>query len=900
VFELGRRVTGSERIGLRAVPEHSGNKCYFRRHSGCDLISVLKNSVRDLRHSARSLWRSPAVTLALLFTIALGIGTNAVIHGLTRGLVRGRSPIVDAERVVSIFGRAGAAGAFDQISREEYQWFRARVNTFEWVGAAQVSQRAVMLGERSVVLTVAAVTPEVGRLFGLPFGRGVVFGHVAAVSVKHVRIGDAEFPVDGVAPPALAGLYADRPVDLWMTLREASPGKLWVVARLRPGVTAEESGHACCEVMPYTGMTRRTAAGIERVSAVLEFGAGLVLLIACANVACFQLGRAAHQSKETSIRVALGAGRTRLASAVLSDSLVLALSGGALGVLLADWTSRIVPALLFPEDAASLVLFPNATAILLWSATTLGIIIVCGLAPVMETPHAHPADVLRTESSGASGRSRAVRALLVSVQMACCCVLVISTGYLHQGLRTALRTGASQRFGEIILATVHAHPDAGLRYFSDIERAASNLPGVSVRGWTTRLPGNQPAWRSYRIEPRTMQMRELVLDVAAFNSESLDRLRLPPVTGRSFGLADQACRTAIVNEEAAVKLFAAHTVGRIAYDGLGRPVVLIGIVASRDASRPARPTIYYDATRGGGSVPATKSSARFRTHVAAELETVELNTNVVSPEYFDAAGFVLLAGRLFPDKAQNGYCRVGVVNRQAAELYFRGDATGTAVIDEAGRRTEIIGVVQPARLGTLERVDEPAIYLPMEQDHQPRMTVFLAVPSATDGMLVNVRRTLEPVPGRWPLAPMVVRSLETHLSQTGLAQLRVATVILGASAVTGLLLSGLGLYAMLSDTARRQRREIAIRIALGARPRDVVGWVLSHGAKLAAAGTIAGMVASVVIARLLSRVAMTDELPAAWVWMAGPVMLASVVAVTSMLPARRSLMIDPVRALRDE
>jgi hypothetical protein len=283
-----------------------------------------------------------------------------------------------------------------------------------------------------------------------------------------------------------------------------------------------------------------------------------------------------------------------------------------------------------------------------------------------------------------------------------------------------------------------------------------------------------------------------------------------------------------------------------------------------------------------------------------ELETVEVNTNVVSPEYFTAAGFTLLAGRLFPDDVQNGHCRVGVVNRQAAELFFRGDATGSAVIDEAGRRTEIIGVVQPARLGTLERADEPAIYLPMEQEHQPRMTVLLAVPKATDDMLVNVRRALEPVPGRWPLGPMAVRSLETHLRQTGLAELRVATVILGASAVTGLVLGGLGLYGMLSDTARRQRREIAIRIALGARPRDIVGWVLIRGAKLAAAGTIAGMIASVVIARLLSRVAMTDESPAAWVWMAGPVMLGSVVALASMLPARRSLMIDPVRALRDE
>jgi hypothetical protein len=506
------------------------------------VIWVLTNSVRDLRHSVRTLSRSPAVTLALLFTIALGIGTNAAIHGLTRGLVRGPSPIVDAERVVSIFGRAGSAGASEQISQDEYRRFRSRVDTFEWVGAAQVSQRGVMLGDRSVILTIAGITPEISHLFGLPLERGVVFSHAAATPVKHVRIGGAELPVNGVAPPVLAGLYADRPVDLWMTLRDDSPSKLWVLAKLRPGVNSEESGDACCAVMPYAGITQRTAAAIERVSAVLQFAAGLVLLIACANVASFQLGRSAQQTKGTSIRVALGAGRAKLAGAVLADSLVLGLSGGALGVLLATWTSRIVPALLFPEDAESLVLFADGTAILLWSATAMGIIVGCGLVPVLQTPHAHPANVLRRESSGASARSRAVRALLVTAQMACCCVLIISTGYLHQGFRAALQTSVSRRLGETVLATVHAHPDVGLRYFRDIERAASSLPGVSVRGWTTRLPGNQPAWRSYRIEPRTVPLREVTLDVAPFTSESPDRLRLPPVGGRLFRLADQTVR----------------------------------------------------------------------------------------------------------------------------------------------------------------------------------------------------------------------------------------------------------------------------------------------------------------------------------------------------------------------
>jgi ABC-type antimicrobial peptide transport system permease subunit len=169
------------------------------------------------------------------------------------------------------------------------------------------------------------------------------------------------------------------------------------------------------------------------------------------------------------------------------------------------------------------------------------------------------------------------------------------------------------------------------------------------------------------------------------------------------------------------------------------------------------------------------------------------------------------------------------------------------------------------------------------------MTMLLGVPNASDEIVLNVRRALELVPGAGP-QPMTVRSMERFLIQTGLAPLRVAMVILRASAVTALLLSVLGLYGTLSDSARRQRRETAVRIALGATPRHVIGRVLGEGGRLAAAGTLAGMAGSLLISRLLSRIAMMDEAPPAWVWMAGPLLLAGMVAVASAIPARRSLL----------
>ncbi|MGH9627638.1 MAG: FtsX-like permease family protein [Bryobacteraceae bacterium] len=338
---------------------------------------MLIGFLRDLRYSARGLARTPGVTLALLFTIALGIGSNTVVHGLIQGLVRGRSP--DVERVVSIFERAAFGPGSGQISYSDYQRLRARSDLFEWVGAAQAAQRAVLLDGQSAVITVAAVTPDVERLFGLQLEQGVILSHALAERVKHVDIGGVRAAVFGVAPPSLSGLYTDRSVDLWMTLGEEKLRRVWVLARLRPGVTAEEVSDACCRVLPYTGMTPETLAGLERVGALLQLAAGLVLLIACANVASFQLGRATSRSKETSIRVTLGAGRGRLARGVRADSLVVSLLGGALGLVLGVWTSRIMPALVFEQDAEFIVHVPDAASVLLWPAIALGIIIACGL-----------------------------------------------------------------------------------------------------------------------------------------------------------------------------------------------------------------------------------------------------------------------------------------------------------------------------------------------------------------------------------------------------------------------------------------------------------------------------------------------------------------------------------------
>jgi putative ABC transport system permease protein len=870
--------------------------------------------------------RTPGVALALLFTIALGIGSNVSIHGFAQGLTGPQAAVSSIDRVVSVFGRDAHREA-GPLSYQEYLALKTRRDTFEWIGAARISRSAVEWAGLSETVSVAALTPDVARLLGLTLDGGVVVsqrmwrsesGAAAGVHGNPIHIDGADTHVNGVAPNSLEGVYRDRAIDIWMPLREEgllgvdlSGRGFWVLGRLRRGVSAVQAQSAVrgnrsgeVQILPYTGMTPEMSAGLSRVGMLFGLAAGAVFFVACANVACFLLGRAFARSREISVRVAVGASRGQLAGESLSDSIVISIAGGALGVLLAGWTSRAIPALLFEQDAERLLFAPDLFGIVAASAACVGVTIGCGLLPVIAIPHDRPAMVLRRESAGPSRAVRRLRTSLVVAQMASCCVLVICTATLFDGLRTALQTTAGHRLGHVILATVQARPDVGVDtgYFERVERAAGSMAGVSVMAWAARLPGSRPTWQSFRVDPAQLPLREATMDMAWFTPDSFQFFAPWPTAGRMFGVADRNCRVAIVNEEAAAELFGRYTVGRTIRDFSGLPVEIIGVVARLKvdtAARENRPSIYYDYTDRKASSPDGIPRAHFRAPVASELAAAELDANVVSPGYFDAMGVSVIAGQAFSHPMQ-GDCRMGVVNQEAADLYFGGKAVGAAVIDDLGRRTGIVGVVHSAPLGPFQRHVEPAIYFPMSQDALPTMTLIIAGAREVNApVLADLHRRIESVAGGG-LAPVVLQTLETHLAHTALAPLRIATLIIGASAATALVLSVLGLFGALSDAARQRRRELAVRIALGAQRWRVVCQVLGQGARLACAGTLAGTVGSLLLSRLLGGITSASGSPALWVWLAAPLVLAGMVAIASVLPARRALVVNPLMIMRDD
>jgi putative ABC transport system permease protein len=881
--------------------------------------------LRNLRYSARSFIRRPGLALALLFTIALGIASIVSVRGFVDGLTKPLFPLGSLDRLVSVFARDAQREA-DPLSKQQYLYARSRHDVFQWVGAARVSPGTITMDGQTTVVSVADVSPNLAGVFGLPLDEGVVISHRmwqrelgASVDVlgEEIRISGVTSRISGIAPDWLEGIYRDRPVDVWMLLPEEklqqlddSSGNLWVVARLdrdispsQAKVVAQPGDHVSeLRVLPYTGLTPERAARLSRIGTLLDFAAGGVFFIACVNVGLFLLGRASARFHETAVRIAFGARRSQLARELLSDSVVISVAGGALGMLLAVWTSYLVPAFLYSQDAERLIFAPALFGIAEASLVFVGIMVLCGLLPLMVLPLDRPMRVIQQDSTGVSPVIRRLRLGLVTAQMASCCVLVISTAFLVDGLRTTVVTSAGQRLRHTVFATSQANPIVAIEYFQRAEEAAKLIRGVSGVAWAGTLPGGQPMWQSFRIDPAQSPFREVTLDTDWITSDSLKLFDLPPKAGHMFGTAEQTCRTAIVNEEAGEELLGRYTTGRTLRDTETRqPVEIIGVVAMRKSEKVAkknRPTVYFDYTGHQEPPPPRITDVRFRVPIASELASADFETNVVSPGYFAAVGSKLVAGQGFGGHSDPTGCRIGIVNQEAAGLYFGGNAVGAAVIDEQDRRTDIVGIVQSGPLGAFQRRVEPTLYLPMSQVVLTSMSMMVHVREVNGTLLADLRRRLEEVPARGP-SPVLVRTFETYLNQTSLAPLRIATLLLGVSATMALLLSVLGLFGALTDAARQRRCELAIRIALGAPRWRVIGQVLGEGVRLACAGMLAGTLMSFALSRWMGGITPGSGSPALWVWLAAPLALAGVVTLASALPARRALMTNPLMIMHD-
>lgn len=885
---------------------------------------IFSRSLLAIRASARAFARAPGLTLALLFTIALGVGSNASVYGFIQGLIHGGSPLTGADGVASIFGqdRIGGAGP---LTGSEYRLLKNHPDAFDWVGAARITPSNITIGERSEIGIVAYVTANLAQALKLPPGVGPVishhmwqsdFGGKADVIGNEVRVDDVDLRITGIAPDRLEGIYSDRAVDLWISIQDQgshgadlSERNLWVFGHLRRGVSLGQAQAGLrlnlgpsrrLTAIPFTGTAPQMAREFSHIGIFLNFSAGAIYFIACINVASLLLGRALRRSHETSLRIALGATRANLMWELLSDSVVISVAGGVLGILLAVCTTHAIPAFLFEEDAERLVFAPHLLPIITASASCVGIIAVCGMMPVFATVTDRPWTILQREAGLPSKTMARLRACLVIGQITACCVLVICTAILLESLHSALETGAGRRLGNPILVTVQApaQPEVDINYFKEVEQRARSAGNLSPLAWTTRLPGSRPTWRSFRVQPPSSQFRDVQMDIAWLTPDSLKLFDNRPVVGRMFGIDDQARKVAMVDEETAAELFGPETVGMVIRDSSGQPIEIIGVLRrdAKYAMQQKRPTIYYGYI-DQPDAPNPIRLAHFRVPLVSPLMDIQLNTDVVSPSYFSALGMPLIAGREFPESQEPGQGRMGLINQEAADLYFSGKPLSADVIDERGVRTEIIGVVGSLQFGTFQQHAEPAIYFPMWQERPPRMTLMLRDSKWNGRILADLRRRVESIPGH-DSAHVVVKTLDTQLAQSAFAPLRIATLVGGASAAIALVLSVFGVFSAQSDAERLRRRELALHIALGAQRWRIAFMVMKDTARLATAGTVVGTSVSLALFRLLLSDTAIIASPPFQVWLIAPLLPAVAVMMASVIPMHRASTITPMEIMR--
>ena len=815
--------------------------------------------LQDLRYALRSLLQRPGFTLVAALTLALGIGANSAIFSVLHGVLLRPLPYADPAAIVLPHTRwsANPRGPF---SLPEYFDLREQTQALDRVGAysngtltltgAGEAERLRAGYVTADALPVLGVAPVLGRGFtaeedapGRPavvvLGDGLWrrrFGGDPAIVGRTLTLDDIPTTVIGIMPPGfqLPSHYAVPGMELW-TLLQLDPatnrserGGHWleVVGRLHPGLAVEAADWEVAALV--AGMVRQypyeyqqdfggfavpameESVGRIRPVLVLLMGAvGLLLLIACANVASLLLARAEARQREIAVRAALGARSGRLVRQLLTESLVLAAAGGGAGVLLASWLVHALVAAAPPTLPRLESIGLDGWSVAFAAVLSLGTGLLFGLAPALHA--AGPNLFLMLTDGGRAGtagrqRQRLRRGLVVA-QIALALVLLVGAGLLIQSF--ARLRGVDPGFvpDGLLTARLELSPvryprnDQIRAFYEELVRRLEQVPGVAAVATVKALP-----------------MTQLELGDWSFVEEG--RHSLPP--------------------------------------------------------RPA--------------------------------DWVLANWQAVSPGYFETMRIPLLQGRDVAAADRVGAPGVAIVNRTLARRAWPGgDALGKRILLGGGASDSVwrtvIGVAGDVRHRGLDVEPQPEIYLPHAQfpagTGTALRTLRLVLRSERDPVALTsaVRAAVASLDPDLPLAE--VQTMEEAMGSWA-AERRLTMLLVAGFAVVAIVLGGVGIYGVMAHMVAQRTREIGIRIAVGAVPREILALVLRQGAWLAglgiAAGTLAGLGAARLLSGLLYGIAPTD-VPT---FLATAVLLAAVAAAASLLPAVRATRIDPIEALRAE
>jgi len=818
---------------------------------------MLNRFGRSIRYATRLLARSPFFTITAVLSLAIGIGANAAIFSAANALVLAPTRgIRDMDRVVDI-GRTTDGRGFDTVSYPTYADVRDRRDVFEGVYAL-LEPHALSLGadagaERvygeqvsASYFDVLGVVPSAGTVFhsdeeqiGVPL-RKVVLSHAfwqrqfnadpAVVGSEMIVNGD-RFTVVGVGPEGYHGTTVLAP-DLWLPLTasaRALPGDdmlrarggAWLTmgARLKPGVTLAQAQQAVDALMrglkeqypdvyanlglvvsPASRLPGDASRAVTPFLAVLMAIVGLVLLVACSNLAGLLVARSAARSREIAVRLALGASRASLVGLLMTETMLLFAGGTAIALVLARWMMiGVLGSLLTAAPVPVTIDLRLDWRVLAFAALVgLGTSVMTGLLPAWQSTRADLVSDLKNEA--AAPRRQRLRRAFIASQLALCLVLIAVASLFLRSLDMASRLNPGFDVDSIDVASVD----------------------LSLAGYDG---------------PRAIQVAE---DIRA-------RLAVAP------GVGEAAVAAVIPLEGSGM--------------GLG------------DLRKPGEKALNLD-----------------------------VDWNVISPEFMPAIGLRLARGRNFTSADRDGALRVAIVNEEFARTVWPDrDAIGQTLETGSFRRNDagpverltIVGIATDSKYRWIGDRPRPFIYVPVAQQPMGRVNFFLRrnTPLASPGLQATVRQVLKDVDRNLPLVHMA--PLRDY-ADLGLLPQRLAASVAGSLGVVALLLAAIGLYGVTAYMVASRAREIGIRMALGSSAAAIVGLLLRSALKIAAIGGAIGFAfalgVSLVIGDLLFGISPLD--PIAYVGTL--VVLGAVTLAATYLPARRAAGIDLLRSLKVE
>jgi putative ABC transport system permease protein len=820
----------------------------------------LSNLAFDLRYALRLILRQRGVSVVILVTLALGIGATTAMFSVINGVLLRPLPYPGAERVISIlWGTGEGSRESDGAAPGNYLDLKREARAFTQFAGYFEQPVDLLDGEGDPARLVGSqVTEGFFDVLGVPAALGRTFttasapqeaGHAAVISDgvwrrrfggsagaigKTVRINRQPYTIVGVMPPGFAWpansqLWTlskldipDFPIAVQVenprTTRDV--GYFKVIGRLKPEVSLAQAQTeantlraALIQRFPrdnrglditILSLKERLIAPARPALLILLGAVAFVLLIACANVANLLLAKATDRHREMAIRTALGAHRSRLVRQLLIESLVLAVVGGVLGLMLADWGTDLLLKLT-PRDIPRL----NEVHIDRWAALfAFGICLLTGLlfglAPAFHASRVAPQDALRdaggTRGAIGSTRGRWTRAALVVAQVALALMLAIGAGLM-------------------------------LTSFSRLQAEDPGFRPDQVKVMYLTLPQGR-----YATQAQQAQFYERVLELLETNSALAHRVTL------TFPTPLQA-----ENANASFLVY------------------------------------------GRGNLPENE---RPTTAFAS-----------IAPDFFHTLGIPLIKGRDFDARDADGTPGVIIVNQTIARRYFPNeDPIGKQLVfggdmNDPKARVTIVGVAGDVRGRGLDRQSPPMMYFPYKQFVMPFMALMMHTSASDTDVSQTVRAAVRQVDPDMP-----VEELDTldHIVNRTIAQPRFRSTLLSMFAGAALLLAIVGVYGVLSYAVAQRQRELGIRAALGAQPRDLLKLVVGHGLTLTGTGIVAGLAGafavSGVLAGMLYGVASTDLRTI--VLATGALFAAALLACA--LPAWRAMQLDPLAALRDE